>query len=389
MLYDLSQFGFAEEIRPLPLVDRLIGIGIILLGCVAVFFVCKKLVFPVVKHLTARTKATWDDHLFNDRVLNTGSYLLTALLAYVFIPFMFRDKPFALTIVDKACMIVIIVVGVRLVCAFISSFQIITSESEALKRRPLTGLYQMMKVVVVCVGVILAFSALLDKEPGVILTGLGASAAVMMLVFKDTIMGLVAGVQINIYDMLRPGDWIVMENHGANGIVTEVTLNIVKVRNWDNTIITIPTYALVSESFQNWRGMWNAGGRRMNELIHIDLTTIKACGEEETALFREMAGKDCPATESPTNLFFFRYHLESYLKSRPDVTPSPHLMVRLRPASAHGVPVEVYCFLTETEWVAFEHVKADVMEYAYAALERFGLRAFQSPSGYEVSGLRN
>ena len=247
----------------------------------------------------------------------------------------------------------------------------------------------MMKVVVICVGVILGISVLLDKEPSIILTGLGASAAIMMLVFKDSIMGLVAGVLINVYDMLRPGDWIVMEKHGVNGIVTEVTLNIVKIRNWDNTIVTVPTYALVSESFQNWRGMWDAGGRRISETINIDISSIRTCDENETEKFKAMAG-DCP--ESPeliTNLFFFRYFMENYLKTHPLITPKPHLMVRQRPASAHGLPVEIYCFTTKTEWTAFEHVKAEIMEFAYASLGKFGLKAFQTPSGSDILTLKN
>ena len=378
-----------DNVRELNLTERLIGIGAILVLCIIVYFVCKKVLIPLIRRFTGKTSTTWDDHLFNDKVLSIACVLLPVLVAYVFIPFVFRDKPVALSLIDKICLITIIIISVQLVCAFISSFQIITSESEALKKRPLKGLYQMMKVVVICVGVILGISVLLDKEPSIILTGLGASAAIMMLVFKDSIMGLVAGVLINVYDMLRPGDWIVMEKHGVNGIVTEVTLNIVKIRNWDNTIVTVPTYALVSESFQNWRGMWDAGGRRISETINIDISSIRTCDENETEKFKAMAG-DCPDTpELITNLFFFRYFMENYLKTHPLITPKPHLMVRQRPASAHGLPVEIYCFTTKTEWTAFEHVKAEIMEFAYASPGKFGLKAFQTPSGSDILTLKN
>lgn len=369
--------------------ERLIGIGIILAACLAVFFVLKRMVFPLIKHFTAKTSVRWDDHVFNDKVLRFAGLLLPVLVAYLFFPLVVQDKPFVFSVVNKIFLILTIVLSARLVNAFISSFQTIASESEALKKKPLKGLYQTAKIIVIAIGCILIVSVIFDKQPSVVLTGLGASAAIMMLVFKDSIMGLVAGVQINVYDMVRPGDWIVMERHGANGLVTEVTLNIVKIQNWDNTIITIPSYALVSESFQNWRGMWDAGGRRIKESVLIAVDSIHQCDEEEEKRLRALSG-ECPECDSPvTNLFFFRYFLESYLKSNPSITPKPHLMVRHLPVTAHGLPIEIYCFSTRTEWVAYEHLKSEIVEFAYMALPRFGLKPFQTPAGYDISALKN
>ena len=206
--YDIV--GFSDHPANLSSADRLLGIGIIAAICLLAYFLLKKIVFPLVKRFTEKTEATWDDHLFNSRVLNLAAYLLPALLAYVFVPMLFSDHPMTVTVIDKAFLLLIVAISTRLVCAFISSFQIISSESELLRKRPLTGIYQTFKILVVCVGIILAISILLNREPSTILAGLGASAAVLMLVFKDSIMGLVAGIQINYYDILRPGDWMIL-----------------------------------------------------------------------------------------------------------------------------------------------------------------------------------
>ena len=210
-----------------------------------------------------------------------------------------------------------------------------------------------------------------------------------MLVFKDSIMGLVAGVQINYYDILRPGDWIILEKRGANGLVTAVTLNFVKVQNWDNSVTTIPTHALITESFQNFRNMWDEGGRRMRELVYIDITSVHTCSADEAERLATMI-PDCPTYGTDvTNLFFFRFYMEHRMRSNPLTNPQPHLMVRQQPVSACGLPVELYCFTSCTQWVDFEHFKAEIVETAYASLGKFGLRAFQSPSGIDFDKLKN
>ena len=213
-----------------------------------------------------------------------------------------------------------------------------------------------------------------------------------MLVFKDTIMGLVAGVQINAYDTLRPGDWIIMEKYGANGEVMEVTLNLVKVLNWDNSIVTIPSFLFISESFRNMRKMRESKARRMNEKILIDINTIHFCDSEEEKRLQKLVPEEFSKTIGGgrlTNLHYFRYFVETYLRNHPEVTPLPHLMVRQQPSENHGLPIEIYCFTTRTAWVDFEHFKAEVMEYAYASLAQFGLRAYQSPAGTDLSRLTN
>lgn len=355
--------------------------------CLAVFLLLKKGIFPILQRIVAKTAITWDDHLLNTKVLNAASYLIPAVICYAVLPTAFIDKPFVAEVADKVCNIVIIALCVKLVNAFISSFYNISNDSDKMRHRPLKGFYQMLRVVAFAIGAILIISIIIDQRPGMLLTGIGASAAVLMLVFKDTIMGLVAGVQINAYDTLRPGDWIIMDKYGANGEVIEVTLNLVKVLNWDNSIVTVPSFLFLSESFHNMRKMRELKSRRIKEQILIDIDSVHFCSDDETVRFRKIArqpGKKDDTADEFTNLHYYRFFLEKYLSENSDITPKPHLMVRHIPASPHGMTIEIYCFTKETAWIPYEHVKAAILEFAYASLPRFGLRAFQSPASADI-----
>ena len=220
-----------------------------------------------------------------------------------------------------------------------------------------------------------------------ILTGLGAMAAVLMLVFKDTILGLVAGVQLSANDMLRPGDWITLPKHDADGMVLEVTLTTVKVQNWDKTITTIPPYVLVSESFQNWRGMFDSGGRRTKRSLYIDMNSIGFCTKEQIEKFAEKGWlKGMEENEEIVNLTVLRNYLDIYLRNNKRVNQDMILMVRQLQPTPQGLPLELYFFSADTAWVAYEHLQADVFEHLIAMLPQFGLKAFQSPAGADFSG---
>lgn len=246
----------------------------------------------------------------------------------------------------------------------------------------------MMKIAVVCVVAIIIISILIDKNPGYILTALGASAAVLMLVFKDMIMGLVAGVQLSANDMLRPGDWISMPKYGADGSVLEVTLTTVKVRNWDMTITTIPPYALVSDSFQNWRGMQESGGRRVKRSIYIDMRSISFVPQEQQEEFKEKGWLDNIEREDHivVNLHVFRNYLEDYLRHHPRVNKDLTIMVRQLQPTVQGLPLELYFFYAGTEWLPYEHLQSEIFEHVFAMLPNFGLRVFQSPMGIDFNG---
>jgi len=218
---------------------------------------------------------------------------------------------------------------------------------------------------------------------------LGAGTAILMLVFQDTIKGLVAGVQLTANDMLRPGDWITMPKYGADGDVIEVTLTTVKVRNWDKTITTVPPYALVNDSFQNWRGMFDMGGRRVKRSINIDMNTVRFCTEEELAEFKKqpwMEGFEATGKEE-VNLYIFRHYVMHYLTHHPKVHQGLTMIVRQLQPTAQGMPIELYFFSANTAWVKYEALQAEVFDHVLATLHRFDLKVFQSPTGLDLQKL--
>ena len=384
----LQQLGVQPEI--MGTVHRIVAVvGILLLAYVA-HWLCRKVVVTTVKKLTSKTQNKWDDYLFNDRVLNDFCHMVPPIVITALIPFAFPSEPMTLAFVLKICWIYITIVVVRLICTFLTSLYTISSEHEKLKERSMKGFYQMMKLIVICVGTIIIISTLIDKDPVKILTGLGASAAILTLVFKDTIMGLVAGVQLTANDMLRPGDWITMPKYGADGSVLEVTLTTVKVQNWDKTISTIPPYALVNDSFQNWRGMRESGGRRVKRSINIDMHTVRFCTPEELETFRKeewMQGFEATGKEE-VNLYVFRHYLEHYLRTHPKVNQNLTLMIRQLQPTAEGMPIELYFFSDGTEWIPYERLQAEVFDHLLATVHQFGLKVFQSPTGLDLRYLK-
>lgn len=385
----LTEMGVAPD--SLLLVSRLVIIGLIILLVVASYHFCHKILAKVVRRLTSRTAATWDDILFNDHVLYGVCHLLPPIILYIFLPLAFEGNSLVLTIISKSCFIYIVLAALRLITSFISALYLVSCEKEQTTSHPLKGVYQMLKLIFICVGVIIIISILVDKNPVVILTGLGAAAAVLTLVFKDTILGLVAGVQLSANDMLRPGDWIEAPKYGANGTVKEVTLTTVKVQNWDMTITTIPPYALISDSFQNWRGMFNSGGRRVKRSIDIDVNTVRFSTEAELADYEQrgwLKGID-HETEDFVNMRVFRNYMEQYISTHPLVNHDMLMLVRQLQPSAHGIPIEFYFFTAKQDWVTYERIQAAILEHAYAMLPAFGLRAFQSPAGADIQSIAN
>ena len=384
----LQQMGVAEG--SLLTVQRIVVIAAILLIAYVLDMICRKIVMPGVRKVTAKTQITWDDYLLNDDVLNNVCHLIPPVVVYALIPFAFPHEPALLEFVLKICWIYITVVGMKLVCAFLTSLYTISSEHEKLKNHSMKGFYQMIKLIVICIGSIIIISTLIDKDPIAILTGLGAGTAILMLVFQDTIKGLVAGVQLTANDMLRPGDWITMPKYGADGDVIEVTLTTVKVRNWDKTITTVPPYALVNDSFQNWRGMFDMGGRRVKRSINIDMNTVRFCTEEQMNAFRQhswMEGFEATGMEE-VNLYVFRHYVEYYLRHHPKVNNDMIMTVRQLQPTAQGMPIELYFFSADTGWLKYEHLQAEVFDHVLAVLPMFDLRVFQSPSGMDITYLK-
>lgn len=351
-------------------------------------FLCCKLLIPVIRKIAARTAFKWDNYLTGGKVLHNIFHLIPPVTFLVALPLLYPGQNWT-SFVTKALYIYLIVIGTRLINEFISSLYAISSDSDLLRDKPMKGVYQMLKVLVVCVAVILTLGVLLERDFTTLLAGLGASAAVLMLIFKDTILGLVAGIQLSAHDMLRPGDWIVMEKYGVNGTVEEVTLNTVKVRNWDNTIVTVPPYALVSDSFQNWRGMRESDGRRVARSLNIDVNSIRFCTPEELELFSSEAWADGRTLDSNSvNLGLFRTATEHYLRTLAQVNTDLRILVRQLEPTSEGLPIQLYFFTREKDWVAHEHIAADVIEHIIATLPRFGLRLFQKPTGEDIKNHR-
>ena len=384
----LQQLGVAPG--GLLVVQRVVVIMGILLIAYVLDLICRKVVMPGVRKVTAKTQSTWDDYLLSDEVMTNVCHLIPPIVVYVLIPFAFPYEPNFLSLILKICTIYITVVVMKLICAFLTSLYTISSEHEKLKNHSMKGFYQMLKLIVVCIGVIIIISELISKDPIAILTGLGAGTAILMLVFQDTIKGLVAGIQLTANDMVRPGDWISMPKYGADGDVMEVSLTTVKVRNWDKTITTVPPYALVNDSFQNWRGMFDIGGRRVKRSIHIDMNTVRFCTEEELAHFKQqpwMEGFEETGKEE-VNLYLFRHYLDYYLRHHPKVNQDMIMLVRQLQPTEHGMPIELYFFSANTAWVKYEALQAEVFDHVLATVHRFGLKVFQSPTGLDLQGLK-
>lgn len=367
------------------------SLQILLIICIALLsYITTKLfryiIIPAVQKITSRTKARWDDFLFNEKMMISFCRLIPPLVWYILLPLVFSKLPLLLEFLQKACEIYLVVCMLLLISAFLNSLYEISNEHETLRNRPLKGIYQMIKLIAFGIGFIVIISIITDSNATSILAGLGASAAVLMLIFKDSLLGLVAGVQLSANDMLRPGDWITMPKYGADGDVIEVSLTTVKVRNFDKTITTIPPYVLVSDSFQNWRGMRDTGGRRIKRSINIDLNTIRFCTEEEKKRLVEKGWiKDNTETEELTNLSAFTSYLQEYLVHHPHTHKELMIMVRQLQPTSEGLPLEIYCFTDTTVWMEYENIQNGIFNHLLAVLPQFGLRAFQRPAGKDIN----
>lgn len=382
----LSDMGIDKE--NLSWSTRLTLVALILLISYIMTKLFRHLVIPAVHKITSRTKATWDDYLFNEKMMTSFCRMIPPIMFYLLLPFVFNNVPQVLDILLKGCLIYLVITTLMLVNSFLNSLYEISNEHETLRNRPLKGIYQMINLVAIGIGIILIISILIDQNAATILAGLGASAAVLMLIFKDSILGLVAGVQLSANDMLRPGDWITMPKYGADGDVLEVSLTTVKVRNFDKTITTIPPYALVSDSFQNWRGMRETGGRRIKRSIFIDMTTVHFCSEREKEMFASRGWIDEAQAKPETqvvNLYVFRNYLQNYLKEHPRTHKELMIMVRQMQPTSEGLPLEIYCFSNTIVWLEYEQIQGEIFDHILAVIPEFGLRIFQRPSGNDLS----
>jgi miniconductance mechanosensitive channel len=377
----LAKWGVGERlINELELLFFAVAVTLLIL---LVNIICRKIIIPIVKRLVRKTRNKFDDILFDEKFLKNLVRTLTPIIILIFLPYAVDSFPVLLEALRRLALVWLTISITILICSFFNAVYTFLSAKDVAQQHPLKGFIQMFKIIVVCIGLIVITSILINKNPGTILAALGASAAVLMLVFKDTIVGLVAGIQLSANDMLRPGDWITMPKYGADGDVIDVSLTTVKVQNFDKTITTIPPYALVSDSFQNWRGMKETGARRVKRDIPIDMRSVGFLTKEQRADFISKGWLEADAPEDTVNLKVFRNYLEDFLRNHSRVHQGLTLLVRELQPGSHGLPLEIYFFANTTVWAEYEGIQSEVMEHVLSVVPKFGLRVYQRSSDLE------
>lgn len=385
-------------------------LGLIVLISVAVHLILHRVVLRFVENRARQSKKLWKRSLFENKLFNRFALMIQGLIIYIQAELWLTPDSAVLNWVQTLSVLWIQLYALLTTFSFLDAIYLMGQKNKDARALPLKGIFQSIKIVAVLVVTIFAVSILVGKSPLLILSGLGAMTAVVMLVFKDPILGLVAGIQLSANDMLEVGDWLEMPQYGADGDVIEIGLTTVKVRNWDKTITTIPTYALISNSFKNWRGMMETGGRRIKRTVLIDSTSVEFMSDEDIKRLNqskllapyfqqkleevEKYNKEHDLDMSLringrrlTNLGTFRAYLGNYLKNHSQIHQELTLMVRQLEASANGIPVEIYAFTKTTDWAVYEGIQSDIFDHIFAVLPEFGLRVHQAPTGYDVRSL--
>jgi miniconductance mechanosensitive channel len=381
----------------------------LLLSWLSFVVVRRVLIFSIIK-MVRKTKSKIDDYLVHRKVFHRLAHLAPVIVIYFLSDLFWGAQTARLAVFHDIVSLYLLVVIIMAFQALLKAFEDIYNTFPFAYDRPIKGYLQVIQLLAIIVGVLIAVSIVFNVEVTAIIAGMGALAAVLMLVFRDSILGLVAGVQLSANRMVRVGDWISMPGHNADGTVLEITLNTVKVRNWDKTISTIPTYAMVSNSFVNWRGMEESGGRRIARSVFIDTHSVKFCTPEMLEKFKkihhlkayieerqieiENYNREHEIDESlpvngrrMTNLGIFRKYLENYLIKHPKINDKMTLIVRHLDPTEKGIPMQIYAFSREQEWAKYEAVQADIFDHVLAIIPLFELRIFQNPSGDDLKML--
>lgn len=365
----------------------------------------------IVPKITESTKTIWDDMLFSDRVLSSLALLIPVLFLDYWMPSIFEHAPSALPLAMGLTDVIIIFTVAYIVSSVFSSVKLILASNPDFQDKPIGSFTQLGNIFVYAIAFILGLSIIFDKSPVYLLSGFGAVAAVVLLVFKDSILGFVASVQLSANNMVHVGDWVTVPKYGADGDVLEINLTTIKVQNFDKTITTIPTYAFVSDSFTNWRGMQQSGGRRIKRSIHIKVGSIRFCSPEMVERFKNFtlvrpylvqrsaeieAHNDSHGVDMSvllngrrfTNIGVFRVYLEEYLKTNSKISPDMTIMVRQLASTPNGLPLEIYAFSRYQEWKVYEGIMADIFDHMFAAARSFDLEIFENPTGGDIRTLK-
>jgi len=371
--------------------------------------IAKRFILGGITYVIGRLHLKWGDLFLRKKVFNRLSHIAPALVFYMCADLIFPNWPKGHFVFLTVIMAYMILIGAMVIDACLNVAEEIIRHQKLGQAVMLRSLVQVFKIILYLLTAILIISTLMNKSPWAILGGLGAMTAIILLVFKDSILGFVASVQLSANNLVQPGDWIEMPKYGADGDVIEVTINTVKVQNWDKTITTIPSYALISDSFKNWRGMSESGGRRIKRSIHIDMNTVKLCNAEMLERFKKIdvlsdyitkklsdidthnQSLKSPDTainrRSLTNLGTFRAYLKSYLRNHPQINQDMTLIIRHRQPTDRGLPLEIYVFCLDKAWVNYEEIQSDIFDHILAIMSYFELRVFQNPSGTDFQKL--
>jgi miniconductance mechanosensitive channel len=390
-------------------VNHYSGVFYLLLVAFFVYVVVRRFLTPVLRKIALRTPIKWDDYLVDRGAVERLILLVPPLFVVVGMPLLLNADDPVYGFLHRVNNSVFIIVGFLLFESLLSAALDVYQSGAQKHKAPIRGVVQFAKLLGLLVSIVMILSMLADRSPLFFLSGIGALTAVLLLIFKDALLGLVAGIQITTMDLVRQGDWIEMPRHGADGDVIDVSLTTVRVQNWDRTITAIPAYDLVSSSFKNWRGMSESGGRRIKRSISIDLTSVKFIDKdvlhklEKIKLLRPYLNTKVREIEEHnrqnitseerlvlvngrnlTNLGTFRAYCLAYLKSHSGIHQEMILMVRQLDSGSTGIPLEIYAFTNDINWIAYEGIQSDIFDHLYAVLPEFGLRAYQSPSGTDL-----
>ncbi|MEH7126363.1 MULTISPECIES: mechanosensitive ion channel family protein [unclassified Bacillus (in: firmicutes)] len=376
--------------------------------CMTANFITKKVVIRIITHIVMNNKYQWDNMLLDRKVFHKLSHIVPAIIIYYF-SFTFPTHEI---LIKKSAIAYLIIAGLWVVNSLLNALNDIYQTYEISKVKPIKGYIQVTKIIVITLGIILVIANMMGESPFILLSGIGALSAVLMLVFKDSLLGLVAGVQLTANDMVRVGDWIEMPKYGADGDIIDISLNTVKVQNFDKTITMVPSYALISDSFKNWRGMQSSGGRRIKRALFVDTNSISFCTEEmidkyktihylsdyiinrerEIAEFNSLhdINRNNPVNgRALTNIGVFRAYISNYLQNHPGINREMTLIVRQLAPTENGLPLEIYAFTNDVRWAVYETVQADIFDHLFAVAQEFGLRLFQNLSGQDIKGIVN
>ncbi len=392
-----------------PIIMDIVILAFLLVLAVIANYLAKKFVLKLVEHFASKSRTNWDDVLVKRKFFRRLSHFAPALVIYLMSSVFFENDT-AILVTRRIAEIYMLFVAVLTIDAFLSSVVDVYHSYDVSRELPVRIFAQVAKILIYAVLGIVILSTVIGKSPAFFIGGLGAMAAVLMLIFKDPILGLAAGIQLSANKMVRVGDWIEMPKFGADGDVIDISLTTVKVQNWDKTIITIPTFALVSEGVKNWRGMSESGGRRIKRSIYIDMTSVKFCSEEMVRKFRKIQylsdyildkNKELLDYNTQkniddsvlvngrrmTNLGTFRAYLVSYLKDHPKINKNLTFLVRQLDPGPSGLPIEIYVFSSDQVWANYESIQADIFDHILAVIPEFELRVFQNPTGADFQNL--